>query len=350
VTSDPFAMAGRIPGPAATEHHNLPLPPELREFRPSYDGYGRYLLPDPETKGTTPFTRVTTGAKTLDDTSKLEAWKIRSVTQGFRLHPELLDDIDLLAPDDQIKKDLERASERAHVAAGGQWASEFGTAIHAWLEAVEGLKVTMADVPPEFVPFCLAYGKALAEYGICSAEGMIERIVYNSMTGWVGTFDRIYVLGDGSLCIGDVKTAKDLQWAWLAIAVQLCDYAEADLILSLDGTAWEPMPEVRQDFAVVAHVPSNADPARASLVPINLAAGREATAASLHVRQMRSEARKAVPLPVSVLPRKQLHSLRALVQTCTSREQLVQTYEAYSAHWTPELTELGNQILARRQA
>lgn len=361
--SSPFANPGEAT-PASetqTQHHRFPLPPETRQFRPSHDNYGRYVLPNPEAgaEGTKSYTRVTTGAKTLEDTSGLEKWKIKSVLRGLKTNPHLLEDVDLYADPWEVDKALLAAAEKAHVAAGGVRASEFGTALHAWLEALELGTITWDQVPDQFKPYCAKYGEALVLHGLKAAvdkdgRPLVERIVYNPDTGWVGTFDRIYELGDGSLAIGDVKTSKErsIDYSWLAISIQLGDYAGSPLMLSLDGTEWEPMPPVRQDYAIVAHVPSDADPAKATMVTVDLECGRLAMEAAVRVRHMRSVAKSAIPnvhtIPAPGSAKSGLDSLRTLVSTCTSRQQLAETYEAYSEHWTDELTELGNAVLARR--
>lgn len=354
---DLFANPGAAPaGPTHTDHHRFPLPPETRAFRPSYDRYGRYSLPHPETGAVDGFTRVTTGAKTLDDSTKLEAWKLRSVVRGIKTNPHILENIDLYADAADVDKDLTKAAEDAHVAAGGVWAAEFGTAIHAWLEALELRSVTWDQVPDQFKPFCEVYGNQLVKWGISSAtdtngDPLIERIVWNPDTNWIGTFDRIYQLADQRRVIGDVKTAKDLAFSALAISVQLFDYHGATHMLSLDGTHWLPMPETDPDYAVVAWVPSNADPAKCEMVTINLAAGRLAAEAAVRIREMRSAAKRAIlnshPIPRPEDQVKGLDSLRTLIRTCTSRQQLAEVYAAYSHAWTDELTELGNSVLAK---
>ena len=47
--TNPFMTPASLAAlPQVTEHHRFPLPPEPRDYRPSYDNYGRYVLPDPE--------------------------------------------------------------------------------------------------------------------------------------------------------------------------------------------------------------------------------------------------------------------------------------------------------------
>lgn len=364
--TNPFAdpAGADIVVPGTTPVHKFPLPPEPRDYRPSYDNYGRYVLPDPEGGHEKPFTRVTTGAKALDDTYYVDRWSKRNVARGIKMAPELLDDVDLYASDaHEVDRDLDRLIERASVKAGGSEASELGTAVHAWLEALELGQVVLDEVPEQFKGYALAYGEQLGRWGISAAPDaggrpLVERIVYNPFTGWVGTFDRIYQLADGSRAIGDVKTAKDLAWSYLAISVQLWDYANATHMLSLDGSRWEPMPEVRKDFAVVAWVPSNAKPAKCEMISIDLEAGGLAAEAAVRVREMRAAAKTAIPnrhpipRPEAGLPNPEgaRRELVKLIRMSRTPEQMAELYEAYTAIWTEELTALGQAQLSGRPA
>ncbi|AWY06532.1 exonuclease [Gordonia phage Trine] len=357
-----------------TPVHKLPLPPETRDYRPRYNYRRQYVLPDVEGKSLeAAYTRVTTGAKTLDDTAGLERWKIRSIVRGLRDNPHLLEDIDVYQEPREVNKELDRVADLAHEANGGAFASELGTAIHAWTEAVELGQVTASEVPAQFRGHVNAYLEAMAKWGITtpvdpSGRPYVERIVYNPTTEWVGTFDRIYQLADGSWAIGDVKTTKDYTYAALAISIQLGDYADSTLILSTDGQHWEPMPEVRKDLAVMAWVPSNATPPKAEMVSINLEAGRYAIEAALAVREMRAQAKNIIP-NVLPLPRPEEASstpaaktpaggdleaaraaLRGLIRTCSTAEQLADVYDQYAEIWTEELTALGREVLSRKEA
>ena len=62
-TPNPFADPGDgVPQASATPVHQFPLPPETREYRPTYDRLRRYLLPAITGEGEQSYTRVTTGA------------------------------------------------------------------------------------------------------------------------------------------------------------------------------------------------------------------------------------------------------------------------------------------------
>ena len=319
-----------------TPVHKFPLPPEGRGFRPTYVR-GRYSLPSPVPgKAKDTFTRVTTGAHALDETSGLDKWKMRNVVLGIHQQPELLDDIDLFAEPREVTRTLNDIAGKASDAAGASEAAERGTAIHAWTEAVERDGMDVSDVPTEFKPFVTSYLDALERAGVESVPELIERIVWHKGTGWAGTFDRVYRLADGTRVIGDIKTSKDLRYGYLGFAMQLAVYADADAMLKVDGSGWEPMPAVGNVYGVIAHLPSNR-PGQCELVTVDLEAGRYAIELAERVREVRSEAARVIPRRHE-LP--QL-DLGGLVDSARSADELAALYGQYSAAWTPELTERG---------
>lgn len=324
----------------STPVHKFPLPPEGRQFRPTYVR-GKYSLPSPvpgngKIKDT--FTRVTTGAHALDETSGLDKWKMRNVVLGIHQKPELLDSIDLFAEPREVTRTLNDVANKASDAAGASEAAERGTAIHAWTEAVERDGMDVADVPTEFKPFVTSYLDALERAGIESVPGLIERIVWHKGTGWVGTFDRVYRLADGTQVIGDVKTSKTLQYGHLGFAMQLAVYADADAMLKVDGSGWESMPAVGNVYGVIAHLPSN-NPGHCELVTLDLEAGRYAIDLAERVRMVRATAGTVIP-NVHALPEL---DLATRVDKARSADELAALYERYAAVWTPELTERGMQ-------
>lgn len=327
----------------STPVHKFPLPPEGRQFRPTYVR-GKYSLPSP-TPGTgklkDTFTRVTTGAHALDETSGLDKWKMRNVVLGIHQQPELLDAIDLFAEPREVTRTLNDIAGQASAAAGASEAAERGTAIHAWTEAVERDGMCVSDVPAEFKPFVVSYLEELEHAGIESVPGLVERIVWHKATGWVGTFDRIYRLADGTRVIGDIKTSKDLRYGYLGFAMQLAVYADADAMLKVDGSGWEPMPAVGNVYGVIAHLPSN-NPGHCQLVTMDLAAGRYAVELAERVREARAKAGIVIP-NVHALPEL---DLVGLVDAARSSEELAALYDRYADRWTPELTERGMARIA----
>lgn len=333
-TSSPFATPSSAPN--TTPVHNFPLPPEGREFRPDTSG-GRYVLPAP-TGGpmSARFTRVTTGAKALDDTTGLDQWKMRNVVLGLKTRPELLDGLDLFADPADVTKQLNRVASKASEAAGAAEAAERGTAIHAWAEAVERDGLDPAEVPSEFRPYVDAYLAELERAGVRSVPELVERIVWHEATGMVGTLDRVYELADGTRVIGDLKTSKTLRYGYLSFAMQLATYADGARMLKVDGSGWEDMPAVGNAYGVIAHVPSNR-PGVCELVTLDLEAGRHALELAAHIRKVRADAARHIPnqweLPAP--------SLETRIRRAATADELAALWTAHAAEWNDRYTELG---------
>lgn len=336
--------------PTATKHHGYPLPPSQRDYNPDgdRDSYGRYRLPDPtgETKKRLSFTRATTGAKTLEDTYNLHAWDVRQVVTGLHTQPGLLDKFPEFGDYSEQRNALERIADAARIEAGSADSSEFGTALHAWLEAIDQDQCELADVPAIFRPKVEKYLEMLSAWGIGVPEKMVERIVWHEASGFVGTFDRIYTLADQTRVIGDVKTSKDLKYSYMSISAQLALYADASLMLAADGQSWEPMPAVSDPFALVAWVPSNAT--HAEPVAIDLNVGRRVIDLAVAVREIRKEAPKHARLDLDEwVPRPGggATDLTARVKNAQSQDELADLYEEFKDQWTDELTALGFRAL-----
>lgn len=339
-TPDTASLFGSVgAAPKTTEHHGYALPSGLRDYEPTYS-FGKYVLPDIDGGDIDmKATRVTTGVKALDDTTGLTKWQLRETVHGLKVDPDLLEDIDLYGEPRDVNRDLDRVVDKALIAAGTRRASELGTAVHAWLEAVDGGAIDPDDVPGEFQPYVRAYLAKLAEYGIRPIPSLIERIVYDPATGWVGTFDRVYQLANGVRVIGDVKTSKTTSFRYgaLSFAQQTATYARAGAMLSADGTTWGDMPEVSQDFALIVNVPSD-EPGKCLLHTLDLQFGRDALDLAEAVRQCRAAATRhvdtfAVPTIVDA------------IQATTSAEELSDLWERYADMWTDELTLIGQKHL-----
>lgn len=364
MTDNPFHRPGGDgPGGRTTPYHGFPLPPKMRGYDPDpdRDHYGRYRLPDPtgQKTGRKAFTRATTGAKALDDTYNLNQYNIRQVISGIHSKPDLLDLFPEFGDYQEQRAALEEIAESAQVAAGSYESREHGTALHAWLEFVDGGHGTVEDVPAQFRVKVEKYLEVIQEWGLTVPPGGIERIVWHEATGFVGTFDRIYHLADGTPVIGDVKTSKDLKYSYLAIAVQLATYADASAMLSVDGKSWEPMPEVNYKKAVVLWVPS--DKVHAELVPINLEIGRAALELVEQVRAARSSGTtKQIRLPLDVIPKPgdlaitdgipDAVTLEDLIDQAADADALAALYEEWIDSWTEDLTARGQARLEALEA
>lgn len=354
------APAGR-----STETMGYPLPPRPPRAVAVYDGWGRYKLPSPSTGRPTGFTRATTVASTLDDTYNLSRWKRRETAKNLLdchraalAEPpggsELGDLLEAIrfAHSAENKGDLDAALDVLDDLCGARDAAELGTAVHAWLEAVDLAMVRPADVPEMFAPYVAAYQDVLCRYGLVAEPAYVERVVLNDRgeESIAGTLDRIYrVVATGELVLGDVKTSKTLEYGWLTYATQLAIYGYANHMLAADGSGWEPMPVINADYGIIVHVPSD-QPERADAVTMDLWYGGEAAALAIEARSRRRQAKKAVPhkhaIPLPTDESLRYVAARRALTNISDPGQLTGVWESYRDIWTDELTQLGQQVAA----
>lgn len=336
----------------ATPVHHYPLPPALPGYaEPLFNGNGQYRLPDPVTGKLTSYTRATTVAKALEDTYMLEAWKRRHVLMGMSLRPDLGDQLDTLIRKhhrgetdlDDLRDPLNRMAEDAMQTAGTSAYAEFGTAVHAWTEVVDLRVCLLSDVPDIFRSHVHKHLYLLCQNGLTVDPVGVERRILNTKCGIAGTLDRIFWGPDGVRLLGDVKTSKSLDYSWLSFSIQLAIYQSADFMLSLDGTRWEPMPELDASRALVVHLPST-DWIAGTVQPINLEFGRAALEEALRVRNLRSRAPKEVPLHSETTHDKRWYEARYEIEISQTREDVAELWVQYQDIWNDDLTSLGMTI------
>lgn len=218
------------------------------------DRWGRYLVVPPDSPKPVGYTRATTVAKALDDTSSLMAWGERMTAIGLARRPDILAQID-----DQLDKDkLNRLCQAAKEAGGATIRRDLGTALHSILE--RSWTEPLYTAPAAHQADVDAVHQALTRNGFRVVPGMNERIVVHDRHRIAGTFDLILEDSTGRWFIADIKTGSNVNYGALGFAVQLSIYATANALYSQgaakDGSEdeREPMPEVRHDQAVIIHV------------------------------------------------------------------------------------------------
>lgn len=352
--------------PRATEWMGYPLPPETPRPKNKFNGWGWYVLPHPATGRPTGYARATTVAKTLDDRAGLEKWKRRhtarrvlqlattapdEVVWGEYTAGELIErlraaqDADKATAPDEVLELIDNCL-------GGADSRELGECVHAWLEALDMGIVLLRDVPPVVRPHIDAARDILAHRGVVAVPDYVERVVLNDQgeETVAGKIDRIFrIVTTGELVLGDVKTSASLEYSWLPFGVQVggC-YGWATKCLTLDGKGWEPMPEIRRDFAILLHVPSD-QPERGAAITIDLHWGAEAMVESLAVRQLRKDAKTAVPrwaMPVPSPEAIRYAQARNALSAIESLDQGQAVYETYSDVWDDALGEHAERIAA----
>lgn len=248
---------------------------------PPRDRYGRYRIPDPDTGKIRSWTRATTIAKTLDDPTNLTRWAKRMTAIGVATRPSIAAGI---AANRDNKTELDRLVEQALEAAGANERRELGTALHHLSEQVDRGDTTPGDVPQPWQADIAAYHRALTDRSLTVNPRWVEVVVLNRPLEIAGTFDRLLVDHQGQLVVADLKTGGYL--SWLSFAMQFAIYATATHIYNPADNTIEPMPEVRQDHALLIHLP--AGEARCRIEPLSVPIGYEQVLMALEVRRSRA--------------------------------------------------------------
>lgn len=276
-------------------------PPVPGKWEPEYTrDMKKYVVPGLDgLRQTETFTRATSHAKTLDDTTLLTDWQLRGTVLGLARNPELLDDLNLDGAEHISQLDwgskyaLSGVSRQAMRRVGGHDGSDFGSKLHGYLQSVLEGVITFEQVPKMLQPYLLVLFAAVRKHGFSFVRGMVERTVFIPATGMVGTFDFLLVSPDGELIIGDLKTSSSIDYSWLAIAIQLAQYANAQIMLSWDGSHWEQMPAVSKVYAVVAAVPKDEPSPLARLYYVDLTLGSEMVDVATRVQAIHEAGRRA---------------------------------------------------------
>ena len=218
------------------------------------DRWGRYLVVPPDGGKPVGYTRATTIAKTLDDTSSLMSWAERMTAIGLSRRPDILAQI---ADAENDKTQLNRLCDQAKEAGGATIRRDLGTALHAMLEH----SITDPDytVPPAHTDDITAVHRLLAEHNLTADPEFCERIVVNDQHQIAGTFDLLLRHADGRQVLADFKTGSSIDYSGVAFSTQLTIYANADSLYrqgaAKDGSQdeREPMPTVATDHAYIIH-------------------------------------------------------------------------------------------------
>lgn len=220
------------------------------------DRWGRYLVVPPTGGKPVGYTRATTVAKALDDTSSLMAWGERMTAIGLSDRPDLLAQVHEARND---KTALNRICERAKEAGGATVRRDLGTALHSMLE--QSFHDPSYQAPVAHKADVESVHAQLRHAGLEVVAGMTERVVVLDEHTIAGTFDLLVRdVVTGELLIADIKTGSSVEYGALGFCVQLSLYARADAMYvqgeAADGSQdrREPMPKVSQQRAVIIHV------------------------------------------------------------------------------------------------
>lgn len=243
------------------------------------DRWGRPLIkPVGGATKATPYTRVSTLAKTLDDTTALTDWKCRQVAVGLDRRPDLRA---LVSADHGDRKQLNTVIKAALDAAGSDVAANVGTAIHSFAEAVDN-GGHIDQVPPDYRAHVEAYRATLTAAGIMVVA--CERFVVHDELQAAGTYDRLLLLPDGRFVIGDIKTGVSAPNYALATAMQVAVYARSQHY-DPDTFTRTPLPNVDTSIGVLIHLPQ--DEPKCELHALDLVTGWDAAFLATDIRAKR---------------------------------------------------------------
>jgi hypothetical protein len=245
------------------------------------DRWGRYKISDPASGKERGYTRVTTIAKVLDDSSSLADWKTRMAITGIVQRADLLAQAST-SLDDRSK--LNKIANDAIEAAGAYSRANLGTALHSITQQLDlGMKPQiLAGLQSDIE----TYVASIAAWDFGMRKEWIEVLLINDEFEYAGTADRIVTTRDGKICIFDLKTGTDLSYSFGSIAVQLAMYANADWIYDWKTGERTALPEgLDMKEGIICHLP--AGEANCKFYTVDLEAGWEAAKMSFATRNWR---------------------------------------------------------------
>ena len=246
------------------------------------DRFGRALIVPNGGVAQVAHTRMTTIAETLDDRWALERWGKRQVAVGLAQRADLLHLVKAHKPTD--RKILDEVCDKAMEAAKASAAASTGTALHRVLERVNRGELQVDDVDEEFRERVEATLVALDRAGVVVKPDLVERHCVLAAHTASGTSD-FYGADADELVICDYKTGSTVAFGSTAFAVQLAGYAHAETFYDFATQAHAPTPDVRQDLALIVHVPAAGGPVE--IHELDIAKGWDAFERAMWVRTWR---------------------------------------------------------------
>ncbi|MFM2437559.1 MAG: hypothetical protein RLZ55_370 [Actinomycetota bacterium] len=254
------------------------------------DRFGRPRIVPPDGSKPTYYTRVSTMAKTLEDTYTLGQWQQRQVIRGLALKSALVDRAITAvtvgdAKGEDPKAALQEIVDEAHVIAGSSDAAEYGTSVHAWAEYADFHDHDVSRIPADMRADVAAYRLTLEEAGVVPLEA--ETFVVCDRLRCAGSFDRLYRMPDGAVVIGDIKTGSwGAQYGTQSWAIQLAIYANSMRYL---GTKEREALHADLDLTRGLLVTMPARTGSCALHELDLVAGWEAAQVAHWVRAYRKQ-------------------------------------------------------------
>ena len=291
---------------------------------------GRYRLPHPDTGKPKGWTRMSTLAKTLDDTAGLERWRTRLLIAGLHANRHLLDDLD---PTDRAAVD--QAATAAALHGGDKLRADLGTAMHTALE--HHVLATGHRPPAPYDRDLDAITEAITAAGLTFPPELVEATLVCPPLEAAGRTDLIAAGPWGEqLRIADLKTGSELRP--ISEAAQLAGYARSTHRWTPDG--YQPTPDIDQAHGLLIHAPLGSGTCTIHL--LDLTVGAEIADLCLAVRKRRNGANKLttvfVEAPTLDVVAERADAVRGRIKTITDpthKATLVRTWPDDCPHKPP---------------
>ena len=254
----------------------------IEQPEPKRDRWGRPLVDGD------PYTRASTLAKALDDTSNLIKWKARTTALGLAKSPDLIALASTATGDERSK--LNEIVDKACDRAGGDSGRDMGTAIHSVSEILDYGQPT-DGLPADLIADGEAYRRECRRFGLTPVCG--EMFVANRRMQVAGSFDRLLMDSSGRTFIGDLKTGKlgespDYKAKFSAVSwsIQLAIYANSRPYPGR-WRSWSQLDLTPPDKTrgIIFHIPRGSGVC--NVIEVDLIAGLAAAKVAAQVRDLR---------------------------------------------------------------
>jgi len=243
----------------------------------SRDRWGRPLI---DVNGTpTPYTRVSTLAKSLDNGEALTIWKQRMVARGLSARADLralvqaAPDTDTRSVDQVVKQAVEFAQAQAK--------ANIGTALHLLTERVDDGQIDSLSVDDWIMSDLRAYANAMHNINVVAKEVFV---VVDDVQA-AGTFDRLVEI-DWRVYVADIKTGQHEPKYPHGVALQIAMYSRGWTYTPDAGRLVDLREHVDQERGVLIWLPSGQS--TCEVYWLDIAAGWEMAKTAARVRDWRS--------------------------------------------------------------
>ncbi|QIS21283.1 hypothetical protein [Nocardia terpenica] len=265
----------------------------MTDYNVTRDRWGRPLLVPKGGTEREPYTRASTLAKALDDSSGLMSWKTAMVALGIVKERSLAARIASLLSKDgdaaytQNKSALRDITEKAMAAAGAGRAADSGTAFHELAEVIDDGR--WPDfMPPELEEPMQAYAETMRAAGVTVLDK--EPFLAVDVIRCAGSMDRLVEI-DGKIRAADIKSGINNSRFPLAVMCQTAIYAHGERYNVEDDSRSVLHPDIDLEKSLLIEIPREPNKYgkfECALYELDIEYGWRAVQLALELREVRS--------------------------------------------------------------